>query len=124
MAAKIVEDLFTDPNAYTQERASEHANTLTGLIEVSCTCNQERCASATSYVLGMAEGLRMGSVNAMSAALYDQLRARRDNAPLLPSEIKLVVQMPDTLKVAQKPSAGIVVEYGADGKISGTRPRD
>ena len=129
LAAEVVRDLLEDPKAYTSQRGKAHAGEIVRLFSVSCSCGQA-CGVADSYGRGLAEGYLVGSVAAMSYGFADKIRAQRDSAPLLPPDLKIsltvpeiTVRIPDGVGLLVKPSSGTVVEYGEDGKISGTRPR-
>jgi hypothetical protein len=45
------------------------------------------------------------------------------SAPLLPREIKVSVELPSEINVNLKRTAGVLVDYDADGHVIGTRPR-
>ncbi len=119
LAARIVADEFQDRGAYTPERAQTHINELAKLVRVSCTCGRPNCAIATTYVRGLLEGMRRASINAMAAGLGEQLRARRDSAPLLPPEIKLTLPK-EVLSVLVPGSKEITVKRHPDGSSTAT----
>ena len=122
LAAGLIRDNLEDP-AGAAERFQGHSEAVASLVTAYCSCGISTCPFATSYYRGLVSGLGLGSVVAMSHSLDDRLRARRDSAPLLPSEINLTLTLPNELNVNLKPSPGVVLDYNADGTIAGTRPR-
>ena len=125
LAARTAVETFNRVEFDRDQRVRDDSDQLMEHLTVSCTCGEPTCGLAATYVFGMVYGLSYGSEIGMSAGLSETLRSRRDNAPLIPPDLKLNVALtlPNDINVNLKPSAGITVEYDAEGKVTGTKPK-